>query len=203
MVIAPLCVSDFLNMIKGIALEDGPLISGTSVLKDKIGEVISSPQLSWYSTPRHSELAGSYALTTDGFVAKDVTILENGVLKNLLLTQYGAKKTNRERAGSYGVTMVVEGGKTPFNELIKGVKRGILLSRFSGGSPGANGEFAGVAKNSFYIEDGEIKFPITETMVSGNLFETLNHIEAISQERVNFGSELMPWIHAKGITISG
>ncbi len=202
-IIAPLCVQDFLKMVQGIALADHALISGTSILKDKIGEAIASPLLSWSSIPNHPELAGSYAITSDGFVAKDVSIIEKGILKNHLLSLYGAKKTNRERSGSYGATMVVEAGNTALKDLIKNVERGILLTRFSGGSPGANGEFAGVAKNSFYIENGEIQFPITETMVSGNIFDTLKHIKDISQERVNYGSELLPWIHTTGVTISG
>lgn len=202
-IIAPLCLQDFLRMIQSISLTDRSLISGTSILKDKIGERIASPLLNWYSIPNHPDLAGSYALTSDGYVAKDIPVIENGILKNHLLSLYGSKKINAERSGSYGSTIIVDSGKTPFEDLVKNVERGILLTRFSGGAPGSNGDFTGVAKNSFYIEKGQIQFPITETMISGNLFDVLKEMKDISQERINFGSEILPWIHTRGITVSG
>jgi PmbA protein len=87
--------------------------------------------------------------------------------------------------------------------MIKSTKQGLLLCRFSGGSPSDNGDFSGVAKNSYYIEDGEIKFPISETMVTGNLVEMMMNIKEISKERVNPGYHLYPWIKFDGLTVSG
>ena len=84
---------------------------------------------------------------------------------------------------------MVAPGEESLNTMIKGVKRGILLTRFSGGRPNRNGDFSGVAKNSFYLEDGEIKHPLTETMIAGNLAALFRNITAVSQERVNF----WPW----------
>ena len=68
--------------------------------------------------------------------------------------------------------------------------------------PSSNGDFSGVAKNSYYIKNGKIKFPITETMVSGNVKEMFENIDDISSDRVNFGSGIFPWISFNGITIS-
>ncbi len=86
--------------------------------------------------------------------------------------------------------------------MISGIDKGILLSRFSGGSPSDNGDFSGVAKNSYYIENGEIKYPISETMISGNIFQMLNDIKDISKETINDGSSIYPWIQFSGLTIS-
>ncbi len=69
--------------------------------------------------------------------------------------------------------------------------------------PSANGDFSGVAKNSYYIEDGEIKYPVSEVMVSGNLTELFQNIIEISKERINFGTSIYPYIHTSGVTISG
>ena len=69
-------------------------------------------------------------------------------------------------------------------DMIKEIDKGILLCRFSGGSPSDNGDFSGVAKNSFYIENGEVQYPISETMVSGNIvdmFQKVKHITTIAQ----------------------
>ena len=88
------------------------------------------------------------------------------------------------------------------SEIIKQVERGILLSRFSGGNPANNGDFSGVAKNSYYIENGEIKYTISETMVSGDIREMFENIGEVSSDRINFGSDILPWISFKGITVS-
>jgi len=82
-------------------------------------------------------------------------------------------------------------------------KKGILLCRFSGGRPSDNGDFSGVAKNSYYIENGEIRYPISETMVNGNIVEMMNNIKQISSERVNSGYHIYPWIKFDGLTVSG
>jgi len=202
-IIAPSCLGDFLAYIDGSALSDSAIISGSSMLKDKIGEKIASPQFTWHSNPRSNDLPTGYTLTADGYVADDLTIVENGVLKSFLLSQYGAKKTGLERSKNYGGAFIVEPGQDSLDDMIKDVKEGILLTRFSGGRPGPDGGIAGVAKNSFYIKDGAIQYPMTETMISGNLFDFLNEIKSISNRRVNYGNSILPWIATKGGTISG
>jgi PmbA protein len=202
-IITPTCFSDFLRFVEMSSLSDHSLIAGSSVLKDKIGESIAAPIFNWHSNPRSNELADAYAITRDGFVAEDLTIIKEGVLQTHLLSLYGANKTGGQRAKNYGGSYVVDPGTSTLEDMIKDVKQGILLARFSGGRPGADGGFAGVAKNSFYIEDGQIKYPMSETMISGNLYEILKNIKSISKDRVNYGSAILPWVHTTGTTISG
>jgi len=86
--------------------------------------------------------------------------------------------------------------------MIKNIDKGILLCRFSGGYPSDSGEFSGVAKNSYYIENGQIKHPVIETMISGNISDMFLNISDISNENINFGDVILPWITFNGITIS-
>jgi PmbA protein len=79
----------------------------------------------------------------------------------------------------------------------------LLLCRFSGGYPAANGDVSGVAKNSYYIENGEIQYPVNECMVSGNIPAMLMNIAEVSAESVNFGTAIYPWIRFGGLTLSG
>jgi PmbA protein len=87
--------------------------------------------------------------------------------------------------------------------MVADVKKGILLGRFSGGSPSDNGDFSGVAKNSYLIENGKIARPVGETMIAGNLCSLFKDIRAVSREEINYGSGIMPWILSGNITISG
>jgi len=97
---------------------------------------------------------------------------------------------------------VVPPGDTPIDEIVANTRRGIVFSRFSGGRPNSNLDFSGVAKNSFYVEDGEVKHALGETMVSGNFQALLKQIHAVSRECVNFGGSSYPYVAASGVTIS-
>jgi PmbA protein len=119
------------------------------------------------------------------------------------VTLYGSNKTGFPKAENMGDCYMIEPGDMALEEMIQSTPRGVLLGRFSGGNPSQNGDFSGVAKNSFYIENGQIQYPISETMVSGNIVEMLNNIEQISKERNNDGFQCLPWIQVNGITISG
>lgn len=192
----------FLDGISAV-LTDSALISGSSIFKDSIGKEIAAPIFTLHSNPRDKTLASGYAITEDGFVAEDLTIIEDGVLKSHLLTQYGANRLKAKRAKNYGGSFIIDPGRTSLADMIKNVKQGILLGRFSGPEPGTDGSFSGVAKNSFYIENGKIQYPISETMISGNLFEMLKNVKALSDKTINFGSCILPWIQASGAIFSG
>lgn len=202
-IITPDCLNDLVSVYVDTFLRDGSLISGTSILKDKLNKKVASEVLSIYSKPVSKEISDGYHITSDGFEAENIAIIEKGILRSFMLSQYGAKKTNRERAKNAGECYVIDPGSESFNDIIKGIEKGILLARFSGGQPSSNGDFSGVAKNSYYIEKGEIKYPISETMISGNLYETFNNIKGISKERIDNGSSVLPYICVSGATISG
>jgi PmbA protein len=201
-ILMPHCVGDVISFLTG-SLRDRAIISGTSIYKDQLGKAVASPLFSLHSRPVSAEISDGYAFTADGYVAADSTIVDHGVLKSGLLSQYGAKKTGRARAVNDGEAYVIDAGGTALADMVKSVKRGLLVARFSGGEPAGNGDFSGVAKNSYLIEDGEIKYPVSETMISGNFAELLKSIVSVSRERVDFGSATLPWIQASGVTVSG
>lgn len=202
-VITPDCLNSIIMYYLDTYLSDRALISGTSILKDKLNEQVANSNLTLYSNPVSKEISDGYFVTADGFEAENVTIINKGVLNSFLLTNYGAKKTGLERAKNDARGHIIEAGDKSLDEIIKGIDRGILLTRYSGGNPSSNGDFSGVAKNSYYIEAGEIKYPISETMISGNLYDLFMNIKDISMERIDFGGAILPWLCSSGVTISG
>ncbi len=198
----PDCLGDLLSFLFS-SVSDGPMIAGTSIYKDSLEKQVASPLLSVHARPTSDAIADKTFLTGDGYAAKDCTFLDRGVLKSYLLSLYGSRKTGKPRALNDGAGIMVDAGNTAYANMVKGVKRGLLLARFSGGRPGNSGDFAGVAKNSYYIEDGEIKYPVSETMVSGNFAEMVKNITAVSSERVDFGYAILPYVSVSGVTISG
>lgn len=184
-------------------LRDERLIAGTSRLSDKLGQQVASPHFTLRVDPANREFSRREFTTGDGYRSEPSTIIENGVLKSFMLTDYGARKTGLTRAKNAAMNRVVEAGPLSAKDLMGSVKRGILLGRFSGGSPSANGDFSGVAKNSYLIEDGRVAKPVSEVMISGNLFSVMNAITGVSTERVNDGMTLTPWVAVSGLTITG
>ena len=199
--VTPDCIGDFLGFITS-DISDGKMISGNSLYSEKLNEQITHPKLTFHSRPVSDEITDGYFITSDGYVAENSTIVDKGILKTHLLGIYGANKLNKNRAVNDGGAYIVDAGDKSHDEIIKNINQGVLLARFSGGNPSNNGDFSGVAKNSYYIENGEIKYPLTETMVSGNIREMFENLDEISSDRIDFGSGILPWISFKGITVS-
>ncbi len=184
------------------SLKDTALIRGTSIYKDKVGNPIASEKLNINLNPLNDDFVIKNCFTSDGFLTKPLKIVEKGVLNSLLLSFYGSLKTGMPRALNYGNGVIIE-GDTDFDELIKNTEKGILLERLSGGEVSPNGDFSGVAKNSFFVKNGKIEYPINETMVSGNYDSLLKSINGISKEYVNDGYSIIPYIKSEGVVISG
>lgn len=202
-ILTPDCVGTLIYSAVGVYLTDTALISKTSPLMNKIGEQVASPLFTLHAYPRSEEIQNGHFLTNDGIEADNMTIFDNGVLKTYVLSQYGANKTGFERSKNTGGCYIVEPGNDNFADMIKSVERGVLVNRVSGGNPNDNGDLSVVLKNSYYIENGEIKYPLNETMIALNLKTALANITQISKERVNFGSEIYPYIKVKDVLISG
>lgn len=199
-IVSPHCLGYFLFLLTE-QLQDGPIIKGTSLYQDSLGKRVADERLNFSITPVGSEFAQGSFICADGFPAQNVDVISNGVLKSHLLSLYGANKTGFCRAGFHGGYYAVRPGSSSLNEIISGIDRGLLVTRFSGGWPGENGDFSGIAKNSFYIEKGQVKHPVSEVMIRLNLKEMFNSIKNISKERVNQGASLLPWIQFSDVPI--
>ena len=78
----------------------------------------------------------------------------------------------------------------------------LLLKRFSGNEDPISGRFSGVAKNSRWVENGEIVFGVQEVMVSGDLFGLLRDVIAASTERmVASGGWSAPYLLVDGCSV--
>lgn len=202
-IVTPHCLGLFLMYLNMQALRDAALISGSSPYKDKIGQRVASPGFTLRSMPVSPDMAGGYFVTPDGYAAENLTLIEDGILKTFVLGQYAANKTGLPRVSNACDCDVVEPGDKTLAELAAPIKRGLLVTRVSGNNPTEGGDFSGVAKNSYCVEDGKILYPVSETMISCNIPKLLLNINGISKERVHFGNAHFPWVSFGGVTVSG
>ncbi len=202
-IITPPCAAEFIWMTLSNYIGESVIINGTSQWLDKVGEQVADEKLTVALKPYDERIVIGERSTSNGFRTEEVTLIDKGVLKMHWLSLYGSNKTGRPVVKNTGSDLVVEPGDKTLEELISSVDRGLILGGFSGGQPGTNGEFSGVAKNSFLIENGKVKCAVTETMVNGNLGEAFRHIRGISKELLCDGGSVVPYIAVDGIVISG
>ena len=199
----PDLLAEFLEVAGELFCGDSALIDGTSLWKDKLGQPVADPALTVYVKPLDERICGGERYTGEGFASQDYTWLEDGVLKSFMISLYGANRTGLPRALNTDSALVMAPGTKTKEELIAGIADGLLVGRFSGGEPSPNGDFSGVAKNSFRIQNGKLGCAVNETMISGNLAEMLKNIGGISAELVCSGGYVLPWVVFRGIVISG
>ncbi len=202
-IFTPDCLGSMLSELLDNYAADGVLLDGTSQWKDKLGEQVADRRISLSMKPLDPRVVCGERYTAEGFLSEDYDVISEGVLKQFMLSNYAANKTGKKRAPNGAGSMVMAPGDTPLAGIIAGTKRGLLVSRYSGGAAGTNGEFSGVAKNSFLIKNGKIGPAVSETMISGNLAGMLSRVAGISRETVEDGMTSLPWLAVEGITISG
>ena len=202
-VFAPSAVPDVIDVITGSFAGDVALIEGTTPWKNSLGQQVAGDCFSLSVIPNDPRVICGEKVTSDGYKSRNFDMIENGVLKSFCLSEYGSNRTGLPRAVSSSGCVEIKAGDKPLEEMIAGIEKGILVCRFSGGEPASNGDFSGVAKNSFLIENGKIGAPLTETMISGNFAEMLRRVEGVSAETLQDGSGVLPYVAFGGVTVSG
>jgi PmbA protein len=202
-VLPPSSLGTFIGSALSNFTADGTLLDGTSPWKDSLGKVVADSAITISAAPLDERIVCGERFTGEGFLSENYDIIKDGVLESFMLSGYVANKTGLPRAKNSSYAIVMKPGETPYADIIAGIERGILVGRFSGGEPGTSGDFSGVAKNSFLIENGKITCALSETMISGNLGELLKNVHAISSEVVCDGATVLPYAAFGGVTVSG
>ena len=188
---------------------------GRSAFAGRIGEAVAAERLTVTDDGTIDGGLGSSMFDREGNPHAPLSIIENGVLKSYLHNTRTAIREGLGPAGSTGhasggfsgvpgvgsTNLEIEGGEISLEEMISGVKRGILLTRISGYPDPISGHYSGTVKGGMLIENGEIVRPITGTMISGNIFDNLKSITALSKEREELFSVLAPYALVEGISI--
>ena len=196
-VLMPNAVGSLIRWLFG-QLGDFALLKDTSLYKEAVGESIASEKLDLYHI---LEGPGVVPFNREGFLLEPFHLLEKGILKSLLPSYYGSRKLGLPHQPQ-GMGWEIASGKTSQEEMISSVDRGALVGRLSMGTPAPNGDFSGVIKNSFLLEEGKRSTALSETMITGNIAQMIKDIVAISKESTNFGTGNIPWIQIKGLQFS-
>lgn len=169
---------------------------GISVFKDSLGEQLFSDKITIVDDPLLKDGIASTPFDDEGVPTKMKKVIEHGVLKTFLHNQKTALKAQVESTGNgfkagyaSGVNIsptnfYIEPGITSYNDLIKQMNNGCIITELNGLHAGFNPltlDFS-LQAAGFYIENGEINKAIKLIMISGNLKEILNDINTIGND---------------------
>ncbi len=150
--------------------------------KSRLGEKLVDERVNIYSDPLNPELPTS-TWNADGRPQEKISWIEKGVVKNLTWSRYWA-----EKKGVKGVpgpdAIIMEGGTKSVDELIKGTKKGILVTRlwYIRTVDPQSLLLTGLTRDgTFYIENGEIKYPIKNFRFNESPIIMLNNLEEMGK----------------------
>ncbi len=150
--------------------------------KTRLGEKLMDERVNIYSDPSNPELPTS-TWNGDGRPQEKVSWIEKGVVKNFSYSRYWAQKKG-VKAIPGPDAVIMEGGTKSIQELIKGTKKGILVTRlwYIRSVDPQSLLLTGLTRDgTFYIENGEIKYPIKNFRFNESPVIMLNNLEEMGK----------------------
>jgi predicted Zn-dependent protease len=133
-ILEPQAVSDLLGFVTGAfdarTADEGRSAFSAKDGKTRLGEAMFSERVNLFSDPHHSELPATPA-TDEGVPATRLSLVKAGVIENFRYNRFWAQEKKRDATpGPVNYILEGTGAPTPIAEMIKGMKRGLLISRF-------------------------------------------------------------------------
>ncbi len=175
----------------------------SSFLEGKLGQKIGSDNLTLIDDPFVLSGLGSRLFDGEGMASKRRVILDKGVLKSYYIDTYYGKKLGVEPTSGSPANIITDYGTKSLDEMVKGMKKGILVTGFIGGnSNSTTGDFSfGII--GMYVENGEIVKPVHEMNISGNFTEFLNQLVEVGNDPYIYSSLRLPSLYFKDVQFSG
>ncbi|MFQ5787492.1 MAG: TldD/PmbA family protein, partial [Thermodesulfobacteriota bacterium] len=189
---------------------------GVSPLTGKLGQKIIDERISMYDDPTIDYADGSYICDDEGVAAQMTPLFESGALKNYIYDLQTAGIMNAKSTGNGtrsfasqpspgNSNVIIEPGEMKFEDMIKDMKRGILVDQVLGGGQSniLAGEFSVNIDLGFLVENGEIVGRVKDCMIAGNVFDVFNNIIALGDKSDWHGSLKVPPFYFRSINVAG
>ncbi len=192
----------------------GPAIArGTSFLKDRLGQPVFAAGVSVIDDPFVRRGLRSRPFDGEGVGVQRRTLIEDGRLTTWLLdlrsarqlglatTGHASRGTSAPPTPSPANLYMAAGPKSP-RDLIAEIQSGFYITEMMGmGVSGITGDYSRGA-TGFWIENGELSYPVSEITVAGNLKEMFLNLEPASDLEFRYGVDV-PTVRIDGMTIAG
>jgi PmbA protein len=190
----------FLGAIRG-----GSQYRRASFLLDSAGEQIFPEWMQLSERPHLRKALSSAAFDSEGVATRDREIIQNGVLTGYVLSTYSARKLGLKTTGNAGGVhnLIVAGGSEDFASLLRRMGRGLVVTELMGqGVNGVTGDYSRGAAG-FWVENGEIAYPVHEITVAGSLREMYRQVVAVGNDIDTRGGIRTGSVLIEQMTIAG
>lgn len=190
------------------AISGGALYRKASFLLDSLGESVFQDHIRIHEQPHLPRALGSAAFDSEGVATEARDIIDAGVLKGYVLSSYSARKLGMETTGNAGGVrnLTIEssqGSDKDLPALLAQMGRGLLITDLIGhGVNTVTGDYSRGA-GGFWIENGEIQYPVEEITVAGNLKDIFQSIVAVGGDVDKRGSYRTGSMLIEQMTVAG
>ena len=197
-----------------IQATNGAVIArGSGWLRDAMGEQVLPSNLSIIENPHRPRTSGSKLFDAEGLPTKERALVQNGVLQGWTLDLANARKlgmastANAARNTSSGpspslTNIALTQGDKSQADLLAEMGTGLLVTSMIGSTINPNtGDYSRGA-SGYWVENGEITYPVNECTVAGNLRDMLMRITPANDARAHL-SNVVPSLLVEGLTLAG
>ena len=187
------------------AVNGGNLYRKTSFLLDSLGKQVFAPKMRIDERPLEPQGMASTPFDEEGVATRERPIVRGGVVEGYFLGSYSARKLGMKSTGSAGGhhNLVVESRGPDFVGMLKTMARGLLVTELLGqGVNLVTGDYSRGAAG-YWVENGEIAYPVEEITIAGNLSHMFKQIAAIGSDVIVRNGRSCGSILLENMTIAG
>ncbi|MFM7378999.1 MAG: TldD/PmbA family protein [Erythrobacter sp.] len=200
-------ISFMMNFFDARSADEGRSFLSKQGGGNKIGEQMVDPRVNIYTDPWHP-LVPALPWDGEGLPREKAPIIENGKVANLEYSRYWAQRQGKPEKAGWG-NVIMDGGTKSTAELVAGTERGILLTRtwYIRLVDPQTVLLTGLTRDgTFYIENGQLKYPIKNFRFNESPVIMLNNIEelgrAVRVKADEGGSMLLPPMKIRDFTFT-
>jgi PmbA protein len=166
------------------ALRGGALYRRASFLLDCLDQPVFAPHITISERPFISKGLGSAAFDSEGVATRERDLVREGVLKGYVLASYYARKLGMQTTGNAGGVHNLEVSDTgmSYADLVQDMGTGFIVTELMGqGVNTVTGDYSRGA-SGYWVENGEIVYPVHEVTIAGNLRDIYQGIRAVATD---------------------
>jgi PmbA protein len=193
-------VSHFIGAVSG-----GALYRRSSFLLDSLGTTVFSPVVHVEEQPHLPRGLSSAPFDDEGVATVPRTVVRDGVVEGYFLGTYSGRKLGMPSTGNAGGShnIVVRSGSRDFAALLREMGRGLVVTELLGqGVNSVTGDYSRGAAG-FWVENGEMAWPVHEVTIAGNLRDMFRGIAAVGADAIERGGRRTGSILIDRMTIAG
>ena len=187
------------------AISGGNLYRKSSFLLDSAGQQVFAGRVNISEEPHLAKGLASAPFDEEGVATRPRAVVQRGVLEGYFLGSYSARKLGLRSTGNAGGNhnLILQDTGLGFEGLLKTMAEGLLVTELLGhGVNPVTGDYSRGAAG-FWVERGEIAYPVQEITIAGNLKDIFRGIIAVGTDVVRRGSRQCGSILVERMTIAG